>query len=145
MWWDGRGGRTAMDGRSTSRLPLDAPVTATLDRPPRESLDGPPLRAEERTMRPRGQELVERYRALPVYVVLFLLVYAPSIMMTYGYVDDYTYLYDSSINPRPVFLEIAFGGRPIDAVLMLSFGALGHVGRLWIMRLIAILGIGLLA
>lgn len=134
-----------MDGRSTSRLPLDAPVTATLDRPPRESLDGPPLRAEERTMRQRGQELVERYRALPFYVVLFLLVYAPCIMMTYGYADDYNFLYDFSTNPRPIFMEIAFGGRPIDALLMLPFGDLGHVARLRFMRLIAILGIGLLA
>jgi hypothetical protein len=134
-----------MDGISTRRMPLEAPATAALDRPPREPLDGPTLPAEERATRLRGQEWVERYWALPLYAVLFLLVYAPCLMMTYGYADDYNFLYDFSTNPRPIFLEIAFGGRPVEALLMFTIGLLGHVGRLRFMRLIAILGIGLLA
>lgn len=135
-----------MDGSSASLAPLDASVTAVLSHQRRDSLGGSAMSEQERMTRPRGYDVVKRYWALPLYVVLFLLVYAPCIMMTYGYADDYSFLYDvSSGNAQAVFLEVTFGGRPLDALLMLSMGVVGHVSRLWIMRLIAILGIALLA
>src|SRR5579859_5067946 len=79
-----RGGRTAMDGSSASLAPLDASVTAILDHQRRDSLGGSAMSEQKRMTRPRGYDVVKRYWALPLYVVLFLLVYAPCIMMTYG-------------------------------------------------------------
>lgn len=91
--------------------------------------------------------LTTLYREWEMYTAgtLLILVYMPLAWFSYGFSDDYGFLYDALTGTNKILEGVISSGRPVMAVLSrLSWGLLGSIDQMRYLRLIAIFGIGLL-
>jgi hypothetical protein len=81
-----------------------------------------------------------------IYLGFFTLVYAPVILVTYGYADDFDVLYTSHHSSYSNLLNLSLAGRPIYGVLVqISYTLVSSTAGLRLIRIIGVLGIGGLA
>ncbi len=89
--------------------------------------------------------------SLPIYVILFLLIYAPCVITQYASADDYSYVSSYLFGSKGLFSnrtfwDITSDGRPIYALMVqASIGIQPDFGSLRLVRTAGIIGIGLLA
>jgi hypothetical protein len=86
--------------------------------------------------------------ALGGYLAVFLLAYAPALVVPYAFADDYAYLGDSlqgHLSQSEVALQIQWGRPTVGFLLQLAFGLMRDIGDLRYLRLVGVIGVALLA
>lgn len=87
---------------------------------------------------------------LPIYLTFFLLVYSPAILISYGYLDDYStlavFVEHGGAAANNTLLALVVGGRPTLALLTdIFFAPAQSLGDLQVMRCLGVVTIGALA
>lgn len=86
---------------------------------------------------------------LPIYLVFFLLIYSPSILLPYGYADDYAVLAafeQGGSAARDILLSMIVGGRPVYALMTdLFYSHAQSMSDLQVMRCVGVITIGAVA
>lgn len=86
---------------------------------------------------------------LLIYIVFFLLIYSPALLLTYGYADDYVVLAAferSSSAVNDILSAMLLGGRPTYALLTdVFYSNAQQMSDLQVIRCIGVVSIGVLA
>src|SRR5687767_9315496 len=119
-----------------------------------KSCDQPPVRfshsamtspTQQNSSRTIGQERMPRSNLILLgFAVVFLTCYASALTTSYGFLDDYPYLYDAIRNK--LFLGPVFAsGRPLHAFLIgLFLSSMTGIDDLRYLRLFGVLGMATL-
>lgn len=94
------------------------------------------------------KRIVDRWILL-IYIVFFLLIYSPALLLTYGYADDYAVLASferggSAVNG--ILSAMLLGGRPTYALLTdVFYSNAQQMSDLQVIRCVGVVSIGVLA
>lgn len=95
-----------------------------------------------------AQHLDDRW-LLPVYTLLFVLIYSSAVLLPYGYTDDYAVLAAFEHGGAPaqdITTMMILGGRPVYALFtQLFYTSAQHISDLQVIRLVGVISIGVLA
>lgn len=78
--------------------------------------------------------------------VIIVLIYVPVIFFSYGFSDDYAFLYNINAGIDSQIQSVLSSGRPVLAALFtFSWGSLTSIHQISCLRFVSILGIGILS
>ncbi|HTW93845.1 MAG TPA: hypothetical protein VMD30_03555 [Tepidisphaeraceae bacterium] len=77
-----------------------------------------------------------KWIALPILLGVLCTVYCMVLLLRFGVLDDYSFLYDFHYRPRGLFGSLASQGRPLNELLLwVAFSSVRKLRDLWEIRL----------